>query len=158
MRNDLRTVNAVVGAQRRLREAVEAHTLVLVLPSAQDGCREILLVVAGRLWAQLRANRDDAGELAERLDRCWQRVPSAGPSPIDHDQVDEANILNRWLYGNAGHPAILPLPRPPEVPEWQEVATGGLALTDDDLLRDVVSVETEETAEETAQESESGGQ
>jgi DNA polymerase III subunit epsilon len=148
LRNDLRSVNAVVGAQRRLREAAETHTLLLVLPSAAVGCREVLLVVAGRLWAQLRADRADPGELAERLQRSWGRIPAAGPGPIDHGQVDEANILNRWLHRNAGHPAIVPLPLRPDEPEWREVAARALALTDDDLLRDVVSVEVEETGDE----------
>jgi hypothetical protein len=111
------------------------------MPSSAAGCREILLVVAGRIWAQLRADRADPAGLAERLAHSWDRVPATGPGPIDHDHVDEANILNRWLYRNAGHPAILPLTRPPTTPDWPTVAAHALGLTDEELARDVVEAE-----------------
>jgi CTP:molybdopterin cytidylyltransferase MocA len=28
---------------------------------------------------------------------------------VDQFRADEVNIVNRWLFGNAGHPSILPL-------------------------------------------------
>jgi DNA polymerase III epsilon subunit family exonuclease len=137
LRNDLRDVNAVVGAQTRLREAAETHTLLLVLPSAEAGAREVLLVVAGRVWAWFRAGFEEPADLAGRLARSWERLPAGGPPPVDHDSVDEANILNRWLYRNAGHPAILPLPRLPSSPDWPAFSATALALTDDELARDL---------------------
>ena len=144
LRNDLRSVDAVVGAQRRLRDAAETHTLLVALPSAEAGAREILLVVAGRLWAQLRARTDDPGDLVARLAQAWDRVPVAGPPPIDHDSVDDANILNRWLYRNAGHPAIVPLPRRPAHPNGEQIVAAVAALTDEDLIRSVESLENGE--------------
>jgi DNA polymerase III epsilon subunit family exonuclease len=141
LRNDIQSVNAIVGAQRQLRQAAETHTLLLILPSTDASAREVLLVVAGRIWAQLHAKVDDPADLMARLSRSWDRLPLSGPPPVDHDSVDEANILNRWLYRNAGHPAILPLPHLPEIPDWPALAMVALALTDEELTRDVLAFE-----------------
>jgi excinuclease UvrABC nuclease subunit len=141
LRNDIQSVNAIVGAQQQLRQAAETHTLLLVLPSTDAAAREVLLVVAGRIWAQLHAMMDDPADLAARLSRSWDRLPPSGPPPVDHDSVDEANILNRWLYRNAGHPAVLPLPQAPSWPDWPALAVLALALTEEDLTRDVFAFE-----------------
>jgi excinuclease UvrABC nuclease subunit len=131
LRRDLQRVNAVVGAQRRLREASEAARLVVVLPSAERGAREVLIVAEGRLWAQIRAPAaDGAAVLAERLGRCWERLAAHGARPVAHDSVDEANILGRWLREQEERPGLLPLP--PE-PDWGELAGRILALSDGDL-------------------------
>lgn len=134
LRRDLRQVNAVVGAQRRLREAVETQTLVLVLPSAEAGAREVLLVAGGRLWCQLRASRGAGAEdVARRLGASWGRMGERAAAPIDQDSVDETNILHRWLYQHAGHPAIVPLPAPPGRPDWNSVAAAVLDVSDEAL-------------------------
>lgn len=137
LRSDLRQVQSVVGAQRLLREAVEAHYLLLVLPSADPEAREVLLVAGGRLWAQIRAfRRRGVDYLAERLAQSWQRLLDSRVPRIDFDSVDDANILNRWLYAHAGHVAIIPLDQPPAVPEWTSMAERALALTDAELVFD----------------------
>jgi hypothetical protein len=56
------------------------------------------------------ANRGSTPEdLATRIRRTLERFASVRIEPIDHNVIDETNILNRWLYRQAGHPAILPL-------------------------------------------------
>jgi DNA polymerase III epsilon subunit family exonuclease len=143
LRNDIQSVDAVVGAQKRLREAAETHTLLLVLPSVDPGVREVFLVVAGRPWARVRTRTEEPSYLADRLARAWERVPVSGPPPVDHDSVDDANILNRWLYRNAGHPAIISLPRRPDQPDWTRIAIEALSLSDDDLQRSIGGVDGE---------------
>jgi hypothetical protein len=64
-----------------------------------------------------------------------------GLPPIDHTTVDEANILNRWLFRNWGQPAILPIEGEP--PDWEGLASRALALSNDDLMREVRSVDEE---------------
>jgi hypothetical protein len=56
-----------------------------------------------------------------------------GVPPIDHATLDETNILNRWLLRYAGHPAMLPLDLALDEPNWLELATRALALTNDEL-------------------------
>lgn len=140
LRNDLRSVEAIVSAQRSQRAAAERHTLVLVLPSVEPGSVETLLVVRGRLWSQIRAVRAEGSQmLAQRFVRSWERYQQAGLPPLDHTSVDESNILNRWLAHNWGHPAILPITS--EQPDWSELAARALALSDDALTAEVRSLE-----------------
>ena len=95
------------------------------------------MVVAGRLWGQVRAVRAEGAEVLSRLLAvACERCSAVGLAPVNHDTVDETNILNRWLYQYAGHPAILPLPTPPSAPDWGTVAVRALALTDEDLAFD----------------------
>lgn len=75
-------------------------------------------------------------DLALRLDRAWARFQAFGLDPLDNYDVDEANILNRWLFHHAGHPALLRLPIDGEHPDWQELARRALALTEAQLSFD----------------------
>lgn len=149
LRRDLQTVTQVVAAHRALREAAETQTLLLVLPSPDPQAREVVLVACGRRWAQFQAPRADPQDLAERLARSWARFEQGGHALLDHDAVDEANILNRWLYRNAGHPAIFPLGEAADLdPErWLDLARGALALDDEALTAAVQPAELDETDE-----------
>jgi DNA polymerase-3 subunit epsilon len=135
LRNDLRLLQQVVASQRALRQATEHHTLLLVLPSAEANHVEIKLIVRGRPWAQFRVSRDDSvDDLAGRLDRSWTRFVATGALPIDHDSVDEAHILNRWLARNWDHPAVLPMTSLND-PDWRDFARRALTLTDAELTQ-----------------------
>jgi len=151
LRKDLRSALALIGEQARLRTAEAEHTLILVQPSSDVTCRELLVVLRGRMWAQLRVPRvspleqravtpsdpdedvvigiqhrqvtgrsyEDAdihaidlgvvSDVADRLQLQFERYARAKVQPIDHYQVDETNILNRWLFKHQGHPAVLPV-------------------------------------------------
>ena len=132
LRDDLKTVTHVVDAHRVMREAIETHTLLLVLPSTAASSREVLLVCAGRLWAQVRASRDEPAILAARLSEAWSRYRQLGITPLDQHSVDDANILNRWLHQHAGQPCILPV-RDTGVVEWTDLASVALGMDDDAL-------------------------
>ncbi len=132
LRDDLQTVTQVVSSHRIMRDAALAHTLLLVLPSARTGCREILMVLHGRLWAQFRASCDDPRDLEDRLCAAWSRCQQTGIAPVDQNSVDDTNILNRWLHQYAGHPAILPFDHG-DAPPWRQLSCAALALDDEDL-------------------------
>jgi excinuclease UvrABC nuclease subunit len=133
LRNDLHLLHQVVATQRALRDATERHTLLLVLPSASPAAVEVYLVAAGRLWAQLHGDRrTNAADLADRLAGAWYRLRTSALPAIDHASVDQTNILNRWLFRNWGHPAILPLDLATD-PDWPTLAARALALTDEQL-------------------------
>ncbi|MBA2276516.1 MAG: GIY-YIG nuclease family protein [Chloroflexia bacterium] len=175
LRRDLQSVLGIVQYQKRLREATEQHTLLVVLPSADVESREVLFVIGGRMWAQLRVRRahdlecavtrdhndggdhllhqhptgvtpptsdlaiadvtGPIGDLAQRLARAWRRHAAATLTPIDHNGVDEANILNRWLLRQCGHPALIECPANGDSePEWPALALRALSLNDTDLI------------------------
>jgi hypothetical protein len=48
-------------------------------------------------------------DLSDRLVTIMQRYDQSPYQPVDQYRADEANIVNRWLFRNAGHPSILPL-------------------------------------------------
>lgn len=146
LRQELRHVQAVVGAQRRLRESTAAHSTLVVLPSSQAGSREVLLIARGRLWARFRVEEGaNPADLARRCEVAWCRLLVSGPSPLDHDGVDDAHILQRWLSHHAGHPALLRIPAPPASVDWPAVAVEILRLTDDDLRFEARTSEGEAT-------------
>jgi excinuclease UvrABC nuclease subunit len=141
LRNDLRQLQQVVASQRQIRQATEKHTLLLVLPSPEPDHVEMMVVVKGRPWARLRvARRDAVKDVAERLGGSWDRLQTAELAPIDHDSLDEAHILNRWLARNWRHPSVLPI-EGKEPPDWLNFATRALRLTNDDLTRPTVAIE-----------------
>lgn len=136
LRKDIRSVTTIIDEQSRLHEAERLHNLLLVLPSADPDCREVMIVLKGRRWAQIRAKRVPAWEresvdiadgdvviattpargegenalhdLAARIEASLERAREAGDVELDHHGIDEVSILNRWLFKNAGHPAMIP--------------------------------------------------
>ena len=54
LRRELNSSLSLTAAQRRLRESTEAPATILVTSAAVPNCREIMLLVRGRIWAQLR--------------------------------------------------------------------------------------------------------
>jgi DNA polymerase III epsilon subunit family exonuclease len=134
LRRDLQASLALTAAQRRLREAVESDWLCIVLPSGVVGCRELLLIFAGRLWAQLRIEADeDSAELANRLAASWRRFRACGLREPDHDSVDDMSILGGWLARYDGHPALIPLASTKDEPYWPEIAAKVLAVRRESL-------------------------
>lgn len=151
LRKDLRSALALIAEQARLRSAEAEHTLMLVQPSSDRECRELMIVLHGRVWAQLRVNRipvlerrpettpapfddmvldvrdgdgaaapngeddvqtvdqGDVSGVSDRLRPLFERFAGARMQPLDHYQVDETNILNRWLFKHHGHPSIVPI-------------------------------------------------
>lgn len=134
LRRELQASLALTAAQRRLREAAQTDWLVLVLPSADADSRELLLVFGGRIWAQVRMARNvNSEELMDRLEQSWQRFQQRGMRAPDHDSVDDMHILGSWLARHEGHPALIPLPKPGDPPNWSDVVRRVQELRDDDF-------------------------
>jgi len=149
VRRDLQASLALTAAQRRLRESTEANWVVLVTVSAQPHHRELMVILRGRLWSQLRVpDASPAIELASRLEGCWERFGVVGVGEPDHDSVDDMHILDSWLARHEGHPAILAIEERAGIPDWQVMARRALGLRQDELdfdawrkARDVGEVE-----------------
>jgi excinuclease UvrABC nuclease subunit len=125
LRDAIRQVNQVTISQSLLTAAVERTHLVVVLPSAAPGAREVLLIVGGRLAAQVRLlAAADAATGARVLQAAWSAAAAAldPDRPLGQETVDEIAIISRWLYQNEGSPAIVPLPDDPTDPAaWRDL-------------------------------------
>ncbi len=131
LRDRLRRVQQLILSQQILDEAAARGDQVIITPSVETDAREIMLVVGGRLWAQIRADVDEsAASVARRLEDAWLRSRQFSVSGVDHDSLDQVHILERWLRKHAGHPSILALP---ESPDWRQVVVRARALTNDEL-------------------------
>jgi DNA polymerase III epsilon subunit family exonuclease len=134
LRRDLQASLALTATQRRLRESTEANWVVLVTAAAQAEHRELMVILRGRLWSQLRAeDSSPPAEVASRLEKCWERFIAVGIGEPDHDSVDDMHILGSWLARHEGHPAILMIEERAEAPDWQAMAGRALALRRDQL-------------------------
>jgi hypothetical protein len=155
LRRELDASLALTARQRMLREATESSWVVLVTPGVESGSKEIMLILRGRLWAQIHAGvemtRDD---LASRLAASWRRFAHVGIPEPDHDSVDDMHILSSWLARHDGHPAVIPFPAAAMEPVWGEMAAKALALTAEELdfdawrkSRDAAEVEWEDVGD-----------
>ncbi len=175
LRKDLRAALALIEEQDRLRMAEQSHNVLLVQASADPDCREVMVILKGQIWAQLRVDRipefeidglppepaeppvedqvttmtpspaatDEVtvidgvrvNDLSDRLAIVMARYAQATYEPVDQDRADEANIVNRWLFRNAGHPSIVPLDldRSTDRGHLVGVSLKVLALTDEAL-------------------------
>src|SRR5215216_2601789 len=134
LRRDLQASLALTASQRRLRESTEANWVVLVTLSAQPEHRELMVILRGRLWSQLRVQDSSLpAELASRLETCWERFNAIGIGEPDHDSVDDMHILGSWLARHDGHPAILVMQDRTGTPDWPVLAREVLGLRRDEL-------------------------
>jgi excinuclease UvrABC nuclease subunit len=134
LRRDLQASLGLTAAQRRLRESTEANWAVLVTLSAQPGHRELMVILRGRLWSQLRVpDVATPVDLASRLEKCWERFRVVGIDDPDHDSVDDIHILGSWLARHEGHPAILTIQERSGTPDWRVMASRALDLRRDQL-------------------------
>jgi len=134
LRRDLQASLALTASQRRLRESTEANWVLLVTAAAEPEHRELMLILRGRLWSQLRvADNSQPPVLAARLERCWERFRHVGIGEPDHDSVDDMHILDSWLARHEGHPAILVIQERTGTPDWQDLGKQALSLRQDQL-------------------------
>ncbi|MDQ4044665.1 MAG: hypothetical protein M3173_04355, partial [Chloroflexota bacterium] len=118
LRRNLATVNSIINGQRELRQAVERHHLVLVVPSVNEGERELWLVLEGRVWSRTSAGhsmRDDAvlshafqrDDDGEAEDRMLPEISSSDHGPdIPTDEVVERLVMSYRRAQESGVPPI----------------------------------------------------
>lgn len=133
IRHDIQALDAIASHQRMITAAERDRCILLVLPAARQGAREVLVIAQGRRWAQLHvSDHSDAAELANRLRIVWDRSAAAPPAPVDHQGIDEMSIISRWLYRHRASSALVEIDA--ESPDWERYAVSVLRFSASALL------------------------
>ena len=107
LRDQIKRLDRISLEQAHLDSVAKAGELVIVLPGANPGGRQIWHLVSGVRWASFEVEPERAVEdLAIRLERSRARARArqAGTSlAMTHHTVDEASIISRWIrkYGDS---------------------------------------------------------
>jgi DNA polymerase-3 subunit epsilon len=122
----------VLLGQRLITGAVEANNLLILYPSSEDGAIEAYLIRHGRLAGQRRppANADDlARDLGELV--ALARTLPAPPLRVGREEVDQINIIARWIHQHSDDEAraFFSLPRELENLEVMDEFINGVVMT-----------------------------
>jgi DNA polymerase III epsilon subunit family exonuclease len=149
---NLRRVLASVANEGALLTAADGLADVLIaLPSVESGAAETFLVTRGRPWSRRRVVRDEPTEdVADDLRDAWIRAHATALPPLDHETIDEAAIITRWLLRHAGSPAILALPTDDTPDNWLALATAAQAVRPAEDIWEVDEIITQDDADDDA--------
>jgi len=109
LRDTIRSADEVLIGQRLITGAVEANNLFIVYPSAQEGCNELFLIRHGRLVEQRRLpHEQESMKLGIR--ELLVRAAELGdpPSIVGKAEVDQINIISRWIHRHSNERAFFP--------------------------------------------------
>lgn len=112
LRDQLRDVEQVVGAHRRLR-AVAERNLVIITPEKEPAAARLLLVRGGRLAGEVSLRLP--ARLAELRVVLGRVYPGEPVEAISRDYVDDMLILEAWLRRRGESAREVPIPA--EAPE-----------------------------------------
>lgn len=110
LRDTIRSADEVLIGQRLMTGAIEANNLVIVYPSAQDGHNELFLIRHGRLVQQACVPHEPEGMKAT-VHRLLTVAVSLGeaPSIVGKAEVDQINIISRWIHRHSDDRAFFPM-------------------------------------------------
>ena len=110
LRDTLRSADEVLIGQRLITGAVEANNLFIVYPSAKEGHNELFLVRHGRL-VQQRCIAHEYEAMQTAVAELLIVAASLGdpPSIIGKAEVDQINIISRWIHHHSDDRAFFPL-------------------------------------------------
>src|SRR6266700_926673 len=110
LRDTLRSADEVLIGQRLITGAVEANNLFIVYPSAKEGHNELFLVRHGRL-VQQRCIAHEYEAMHVAVAELLTVAANLGdpPSIIGKAEVDQINIISRWIHHHSEDRAFFPL-------------------------------------------------
>ncbi len=110
LRDTIRGAEEVLIGQRLITGAVEANNLFIAYPSARVGHNELFLVRHGRLVKQVCIQHEPAAmlEAVESLLAIAARLGEP-PSIVGKAEVDQINIISRWIHRHSDDRAFFPL-------------------------------------------------
>src|SRR5256714_1504749 len=110
LRDTIRSADEVLIVQRLITGAVEANNLFIVYPSAKEEHNELFLIRHGRLVEQRciahepQATKQGVHDLLARAS-----VLGDPPSIVGKAEVDQINIISRWIHRHSDDRAFFPL-------------------------------------------------
>lgn len=109
LRDTIRSADEVLIGQRLITGAVEANNLFIVYPSAQEGCNELFLIRHGRLVEQ-RCVPHEQEQMKLAIRELLARAVELGdpPSIVGKAEVDQINIISRWIHRHSDERAFFP--------------------------------------------------
>jgi DNA polymerase-3 subunit epsilon len=121
LRDTIRSADEVLIGQRLITGAVEANNLFIVYPSARENHNELFLIRHGRL-VQQKSIPHEPQNMKEAVFELLDTAAVLGEPPgiVGKAEVDQINIISRWIHRHSEDRAFFPL-QP--------------ALTDDDERR-----------------------
>jgi len=109
LRDTIRSVDEVLIGQRLITGAVEANNLLIVYPSAHEGYNELFLIRHGRLMQQRRTPHEpEAMQAAVCELLAFAATLGEPPSIVDRAEVDQINIISRWIHRHSDDRAFFP--------------------------------------------------
>jgi DNA polymerase-3 subunit epsilon len=114
LRDAIRGAEEVLTGQRLITGAVEANNLFIVYPSAQEGCNEVFLICHGRLVQQRCVpHSQEAMQLTvqELLACAESSLQGEPPRIVGKAEVDQINIISRWIHRHSDDRAFFPFQR-----------------------------------------------
>ena len=109
LRDTIRSADEVLIGQRLITGAVEANNLFIIYPSAKEDHNEIFLIRHGRLVEQ-RCIIHEPETMQAAISELLAIAASLGdpPSIVGKAEVDQINIISRWIHKHAEDRAFFP--------------------------------------------------
>ncbi|MFL5592330.1 MAG: exonuclease domain-containing protein [Ktedonobacteraceae bacterium] len=110
LRDTIRSADEVLIGQRLITGAVEANNLFIVYPSAKEDHNELFLIRHGRLVEQ-RCIAHELEAMKTAVHELLARAAALGdpPSIVGKAEVDQINIISRWIHRHSDDRAFFPL-------------------------------------------------
>ncbi len=110
LRDTIRSVDEVLIGQKLITGAIEANNLLIVYPSAREKSNELFLIRHGRLVEQ-RCVAHEAENTKQAVNELLERAIALGepPSIVGQAEVDQINIISRWIHHHSGDRAFFPV-------------------------------------------------
>ncbi len=110
LRDTIRSADEVLIGQQLITGAVESNNLFIIYPSAREGHNELYLVRHGRLVEQ-RCIPHDPETTKAMVHSLLSRALELGqpPSIVGKAEVDQINIISRWIHRHSDDRAFFPL-------------------------------------------------
>ncbi|MGI9060008.1 MAG: exonuclease domain-containing protein [Ktedonobacteraceae bacterium] len=110
LRDTIRSADEVLIGQRLITGAIEANNLFIVYPSAKEAHNELFLVRHGRL-VQQNCVPHEPEVMKAAVHELLSKAISLGdaPSIVGKAEVDQINIISRWIHRHSDDRAFFPL-------------------------------------------------
>jgi DNA polymerase III subunit epsilon len=110
LRDTIRSADEVLIGQQLITGAVESNNLYIIYPSAREGCNELFLIRHGRLVAQRCIPHEPETTKAAVHDLlALAKTLGEPPSIVGKAEVDQINIISRWVHRHSDDRAFFPL-------------------------------------------------